>query len=263
MKIVILTTHTPHHVLFVNKINAEFPIHSIYLQEKPFPYKEMFLKHIARNRGVLGKIKAIILSPYIQFRFLDRRMIKFEIEHCYKEYPSTYPVIANIRKVYDINDQDVVTEIEKLNPDVIIDFGTGIIKPAIIRIPKLGVFNVHRGILPQHRGWDSDLWAIYFGKYDLLGPTIHFITEGLDMGDIVTQDNYFIKKTDKLYEYRYRATVIAIELTLQVLRKLQKGEPLDIRKQSIEDGTMLSFMPVLLRLYTTMKFYLIRRKIGQ
>lgn len=262
MRIIVLTTHTPHHIYFVNRINAEFPVHSVYLQEKKFPFKAMFWKHIKRSKGIWGKIRAIILTPYLQMKCLDKRMIKYEMENCFRDYPSNYPDSAIVRRVYDVNDSEVEEEITKLSPYVIIDFGTGIIRPPMMNIPKLGMFNVHRGILPEYRGWDSDLWAIYFGRYDLLGPTIHYLSEGLDTGDIVAQGKYTIDKTDKLYEIRFRSTVIAAELVLQILRKLQRGEPLSRRPQKIEDGIMLSFMPVLLRLFTTVKFYLYSRRIA-
>lgn len=259
MRILVFTTDTPHHVYYVNRINAEFPIHAIYCEEKKFPYRKMYFKNMRRSKGILAKIRAVALSPYLQLGLFDRRAIKYEKENFFKGATPTFPCSPTLRRVYDVNSPDVVAEIEKINPDVILVFGTLMIKPPLMYIPKYGMFNVHRGSLPEHRGWDSHLWAIHFGRYDLIATTIHFITEGLDTGDIVARGRYTLTKRDKLYHLRFHTTVIAVNLTLQVLRRLQRGETPDRKEQKLEDGITLSFMPLLLKLYTTVKFYLTRK----
>jgi methionyl-tRNA formyltransferase len=223
----------------------------------------MFIKYIKRQKGILAKLEAIILNPYWQVGSLDKRMVKFDRDNCFKEFPLNYPQTTAIHRVNSINDPEVLEEIKQLNHDIIIDFGTRIVKPPIMNIPKFGMFNVHRGILPNYRGWDSDLWAIYHGRYDLIGPTIHYITDNLDLGDIVAQGKYILHKHDRLYEMRFHTTDMAADLVLQLLRKIERGEPLLRKPQKPEDGRMFSFMPVILRLYTTAKFYLYDRKIAE
>ena len=40
------------------------------------------------------------------------------------------------------------------------------------------------GISPYYRGTDCNFWALYDGNPHLVGATIHYLSEGLDSGDI-------------------------------------------------------------------------------
>ena len=53
-----------------------------------------------------------------------------------------------------------------MNPDLIITFGTGIVKPYIFNASKWGTINIHRGQIDKYRGLDSDLWAIKNKDFD-------------------------------------------------------------------------------------------------
>ena len=262
MKVIVLTTNTPHHVYYVNRIHAELPIDQIYLEQKGFPSREMYFKNIRRSIGVLSKIRAIFLSPYLNYPLFDKRALTFEREHFCPEVSLNLPNTVPSKKVYNVNAPEVVDEIEALKPDVILVFGTGVIKPPLIRIPSKGIFNVHRGILPYYRGLDSDLWAIFHKRLDLIGTTLHFVNEGLDTGHIVAQRTYRMKPSDKIYHLRYYTTVIAADLTLEILKKLQEGISLDAKEQDIKEGIELSFMPLLIKLFTYARFYFFREARG-
>ena len=50
-----------------------------------------------------------------------------------------------IVEVYSVNNRNLQKYIESMNPDLIITFGTGLVKPYIFNIPKWGTINIHRG----------------------------------------------------------------------------------------------------------------------
>ena len=40
---------------------------------------------------------------------------------------------------------------KKINPDIIVVMGTSLIKEEIIKIPQLGILNMHTGLSPYYR----------------------------------------------------------------------------------------------------------------
>jgi methionyl-tRNA formyltransferase len=51
---------------------------------------------------------------------------------------------------------------------------------------KLGAINVHSSLLPRHRGPDPLFWT-YFDDDRESGITVHWMTDGIDDGDIIVQ----------------------------------------------------------------------------
>lgn len=70
-----------------------------------------------------------------------------------------------------------------LNPDYVISGGAGIIRPALLQLPRMGFINIHPGLLPDFRGVDPVLWALASGGR--LGATVHLMSEGIDEGPIL------------------------------------------------------------------------------
>jgi len=60
-----------------------------------------------------------------------------------------------------------------------------IIKKDLISIPHRGFINFHPSYLPYNRGKDPNFWSLATGTP--FGATIHYVDEGIDSGDIITQ----------------------------------------------------------------------------
>lgn len=61
-----------------------------------------------------------------------------------------------------------------------------IIYENVLSIPKIGFLNLHPAYLPYNKGWHTPSWAIIDKKK--YGATLHFMSEELDGGDIVAQE---------------------------------------------------------------------------
>lgn len=75
----------------------------------------------------------------------------------------------------------------------------------ILPLAKIGAINLHPSLLPTYRGRAPINWAILNGESSL-GLTAHFVDEGMDTGDIITQESYQLAQhedvgdaLDKLY----------------------------------------------------------------
>ena len=92
--------------------------------------------------------------------------------------------IYNMSFINDPKNVDILNNYE-------VDYIFGIHFPYIIyenvlSIPKIGFLNLHPAYLPYNKGWHTPSWAIIDKKK--YGATLHFMSEELDGGDIVAQE---------------------------------------------------------------------------
>lgn len=87
--------------------------------------------------------------------------------------------------VSDLHSPDSLHVLEDLSPDVIVQGGAGILKPALIGIPKIGIVNCHPGSLPEFRGCNAVEWSLH--EDAPLFATAHFIDEGIDTGPVICE----------------------------------------------------------------------------
>ncbi len=69
-----------------------------------------------------------------------------------------------------------------------------IIPPEILRLPRIGVINLHPAYLPYNRGWNTPSWAIV--ENTPFGATLHFMEDTVDTGDIILQKELKINAAD-------------------------------------------------------------------
>lgn len=85
--------------------------------------------------------------------------------------------------------EEVISQIQELNPDVIIVAAYGFIIPeAILNTPKYGCINIHASILPRWRGAAPIQHAIMYGDKET-GISIMKMDKGMDTGDIISIEN--------------------------------------------------------------------------
>lgn len=87
-------------------------------------------------------------------------------------------------------------DILKLSPDIGISVRFDRIIPKnVIDVFKDGIFNTHGGILPEYRGSYCNVNALINGEKEY-GVTLHYISEGVDSGDIVAIKKINIQDDD-------------------------------------------------------------------
>lgn len=69
--------------------------------------------------------------------------------------------------------------------DLVLAFGTSIVRAGTLARAPNGILNLHTGYLPAYRGVKAEFWALASGDRDRLGWTLHYMTTRLDAGDIV------------------------------------------------------------------------------
>jgi methionyl-tRNA formyltransferase len=94
---------------------------------------------------------------------------------------------ANITRLNSVNNIDFA-KLQQTQPDLIVSIRhMTILQEAVIKLPKLGVINLHSGLLPSYQGVMSTFRAMC-NKEAMLGSTLHFIEDQtIDSGAIIAR----------------------------------------------------------------------------
>lgn len=109
------------------------------------------------------------------------------------------------------------------NPDIIITCAYGQIIPVeLLETPKYKAINVHASLLPKLRG-GSPLHKAIIDGYDKTGITIMYMAEGMDDGDIITQESIRITDDDNVGTIHDKLSILGKKLLLKTLPNIFSG----------------------------------------
>ena len=96
-----------------------------------------------------------------------------------------------------------------------------IIPKAVLQIPRVGVLNLHPAFLPYNRGWHTPTWTILEGTP--YGGTLHFMSEEVDMGDIVHQRELKVSPGDTAHSLYERVKALEFQVFCEAWPALVSG----------------------------------------
>lgn len=126
--------------------------------------------------------------------------------------------------------------IERKDPDLIVMSGySQILDKEILDIPPEGVINLHAGKLPDYRGGSPLNWAIINGEPK--GTcTIHFATEDVDAGDILSERIFSIRRSDDISDVRQKTLEIFPTMLFNTIDYWNIAKE-NARSQNVDEGT--------------------------
>jgi methionyl-tRNA formyltransferase len=129
-----------------------------------------------------------------------------------------------------INHPKVSGLVDRLKPDIIAVFGTGLIRSPLLAGGRLGIINLHGGLSPHYRGSDCTFWALYNGQPDQVGCTLHFIDPGIDTGSLIAHIRPEVTENDNEFTLFWRGVRDSAEIYAECLERLERGEALGQRQ---------------------------------
>ena len=141
-----------------------------------------------------------------------------------------------------LNDQDFISKLKSLNPDVFVIVAFKILPPEIFTIPKYGSFNLHASLLPKYRGAAPINWAIMKNERET-GVTTFFLEETVDTGNIILQARTPIGPDETAGELHDRLSEIGAEIVLHTVRLIESGK---VKKQQ-QDPALATLAPKIFR----------------
>ncbi len=128
-----------------------------------------------------------------------------------------------------INSPEAVQKLKELEPDFIFSFQFDqILKKQVIEIPNKGCINLHFAFLPNYRGCHTIAKAM-LNKEQFHGVTLHYMVEGIDSGNIISQKKVKIEK-------QWTARNLYDKLTEEGVNLFKETWPL-LKEEKIEPKT--------------------------
>ena len=132
---------------------------------------------------------------------------------------------------------DFVARVGRYAPDLGISVSYDqILRPELIKLPRLGFINFHAGMLPRYRGRNVINWAIINNEKEI-GVTAHFIDVGIDTGDIILQRKLPILWEDDYASVLGRVTQAMPNIVSDAIRIFDTGTVMRTR----QDDTVATY----------------------
>jgi len=192
--------------------------------------KIIFISGVKFGYDVLESILQNNWKIHTSFSYLPEKK-KFYSDYAnFENLTKKYGV--NHKQVNNINDQENIDLIKKINPDLILVIGwSQLLKKEIIEIPQLGVIGSHPTELPKYRGRAPIPWSILKGlKKSAL--TFFYIQEGIDDGDIVIQKQFDINDIDDATSLYEKMTTLGKQMLSKILPLLEINQIIGKKQNS-------------------------------
>ena len=147
MNVIIITGNKYRHNYFRKKISNDKRINVLasYCEEETKVKKQVFL-HKKENFFLRNHLKARLKSEEDFFKDVFEGQID-----------NSPPIII---KKGDINMPNVVENIIKKNPDLLVCYGSSLIKSKLLEFFKNRFLNIHLGLSPYYRGSGTNVWPL-------------------------------------------------------------------------------------------------------
>ena len=155
-------------------------------------------------------------NPYLKQLLAQRDEVFRNLREIAREYG--FPIVA----CRDQNAASSVAQLKEWSPDLVIFTGGNIFRKKLLGVPRLGVINMHLGLLPEIRGMSSPEWSLL--KDVPVGVTVHYIDSGIDTGPILRRCEFpDAAECDSLTDLRNRLIAFGIERVAEIVLALDHG----------------------------------------
>jgi folate-dependent phosphoribosylglycinamide formyltransferase PurN len=171
MRITVFTSNQPRHLALIESLAA--------IADDVFAIQEC-------NTVFPGQVDDFFRkSPVMQNYF--SRVIAAEREvFGQPRFASATNVRQMPIRMGDVSRIDLASLAPAMRADLFVVFGASYINGALCdELVARRAINIHMGVSPQYRGSSTNFWAMYDGRPELVGATIHLLNKGLDSGPIL------------------------------------------------------------------------------
>lgn len=140
-----------------------------------------------------------------------------------------------------LKDNEVVSQIKALEPEIIVVVAYGKILPEeVLEIPKYGCINIHASLLPRYRGAAPIQWALINGDEET-GITSMLMDAGLDTGDMLLTEEVKIQSDDTAGTLFERLSKVGAEVLSDTIQGLKDNSIIPVK----QDDSKATYAPML------------------
>jgi len=229
MRIVFMTnSYTRTAVPYIKAlIETKEEIVGVFLVAQRTKYQKRVLKifSVIKKYGIGAFLGRLRKTLYLHSRYLMFRKLKRTNNSKKREYLSIEELSLDyslpLVKVRNINHEKTRDGMNNLKPDIIFVCTLNqIVQKEILDIPRHGCINIHAGLLPRYRGPASNFWVLFNGEEET-GITFHYMTEGIDAGDIILQKQLQILPYDTEETLDIRLAELGSEWICEVVKQIE------------------------------------------
>jgi len=156
-------------------------------------------------------------------KLIDKNHDVFVYTH---ESPAHIPSLIEYCEKLDIPFSLEKISVENLpfKPDIICSiYYRYIIPKTVVEKNEFKIINLHPSLLPNYRGCSSLTWAMINGDKKV-GFTYHYVSESIDMGNIITQVSLDVYDFDTQQTLYNRVMFEALKELMPTIDKVLKGD---------------------------------------
>ncbi len=149
----------------------------------------------------------------------------------------------NILQPEKLKSPDFLTELKKLDPELIVVVAFRMLPEKVWSLPPKGTINLHASLLPQYRGAAPINRVIMNGEKET-GVSTFFIEKNIDTGKIIMQKPVPVKPDDDAGILHDRIMKQGAEILVKTIRAIEAGDPPGIdQSELIKPGEQLNTAP--------------------
>lgn len=212
---VLIAGDGPLASMFVNAVSDNLPRVRV-LREQP----ESKLSIVRRRARLVGWVEALGQAAFGLLQIAVARRSAGRLAVIWKEHgldPQLDAAVA-VHDVGSVNSPACRAALRLLDPDVVVVYGTRIIRRETLRCVPAPFINYHAGINPAYRGQNGAYWARCNGDAEHAGVTVHLVDEGVDTGDVLYQARVEFAPDDNIATYQHRQMVVALPLVFRAIK---------------------------------------------
>ena len=202
-KIVVITGDQLAHHYFLNQLRSNFKLSAIFIEKNRYPDP---IFNSGKEREAWDEF------------FISRKKTEeslFQLSKCVSVQDNSQNFI--IEKGC-LNENKTIKLINKFNPAIIIIFGTSLLGSKYLDLFPNQILNLHVGLSQYYRGSSCNFWPIYNLEPQLLGATIHYVTNKIDGGNILNQDSIELHKHDSQFVLMTKPIILGTKLMIEAIK---------------------------------------------
>ena len=232
MRVILITGDDLEHRYVANRLAAEIELVGIVADrgerqsvfEKGRKYLRRYTWRQIASRSCLLGLRLLCRDGSTRKQTL---VSLFGAANCFK-----FPHQEIVHYVHGINTRDGMQVVSALQPDMILVFGTGIVRDKVLALARVLALNLHSGISPYYRGSDCVFWPIHNHELQLLGATVHECTRNVDGGKIFGTTKIRLHEDDTMFSIFAKCIIAGAGLYGRVVKQFlesdMQGRPQDL-----------------------------------
>lgn len=181
--------------------------------------------------GIVSEAKApsviapLAPSPAEQAVFTQHFAERDEVERRFIGTSATFPDTAVLSLTHGTsNDQTTFEWVQAQRPDLLLLYGSSIIKAPLLEHYDQRIINLHLGLSPYYRGSGTNFWPLVNRQPECVGATIHLAVLRVDAGAVLAQVRPPAERADRAHELGTKTIIAALAAMPQVVAQYLTGQ---------------------------------------